>query len=205
MMEKLLYIVRHGETDFNRQHIVQGQGVDTSLNGKGIEQANLFFNYYKDIDFDLVVTSALKRTRETMAPFINQGIPWVQYPEINEISWGTQEGKRSTPEMRQKYAHLIESWNSGHYDIGMEEGETAQQMGDRLSKFINLIPSFKEKKILVCSHGRAMRALVCLMKNEPLKNMQQYHHKNTGLYKAKYNNGQFEFLLHNDISHIEAL
>jgi broad specificity phosphatase PhoE len=205
MMEKLLYIVRHGETDFNRQHIVQGQGVDTSLNEKGIEQANLFFNHYKEIEFDLVITSALKRSQETMAPFINQGIPWVQYPEINEISWGVQEGKKSTPEMREYYAHIMESWSSGHYDIGIEGGETARQMGDRLKRFVDLIPSFKEEKILICSHGRAMRALICLMKKEPLKNMQQYQHKNTGLYKAKYQNGQFEFLLHNDLSHINSI
>ena len=65
-----LYIIRHGETALNRQNIVQGSGVDSDLNNTGHRQAALFFNYYQNIRFDLVITSALKRTHQTVAPFL---------------------------------------------------------------------------------------------------------------------------------------
>ena len=50
-MPKEIYIIRHGETDYNRQGIVQGQGVDTSLNDLGRRQASAFFEHYRHIDF----------------------------------------------------------------------------------------------------------------------------------------------------------
>jgi probable phosphoglycerate mutase len=44
------FIIRHGETDFNLQGIVQGRGVDPSLNETGRRQANQFYEYYKNED-----------------------------------------------------------------------------------------------------------------------------------------------------------
>ncbi|HYG15236.1 MAG TPA: histidine phosphatase family protein, partial [Bacteroidia bacterium] len=41
--KKTIYLVRHGETEFNRMGIVQGSGVDSELNETGRKQADLFF------------------------------------------------------------------------------------------------------------------------------------------------------------------
>ena len=64
-MEKLIYILRHGQTDYNLQGIVQGGGVDTSLNDTGRKQAHAFHEAYKHIPFEAVITSRLKRTHQT--------------------------------------------------------------------------------------------------------------------------------------------
>jgi len=45
-LKKTIYIIRHGETDLNRLGIVQGRGMDTSLNEKGLEQAEAFYQAY---------------------------------------------------------------------------------------------------------------------------------------------------------------
>lgn len=55
-----VYVVRHGETDANRAHIIQGQ-LDTSLNIMGLEQAQLVSEVLRDIAFDFAYTSDLKR------------------------------------------------------------------------------------------------------------------------------------------------
>ncbi|NJN78265.1 MAG: histidine phosphatase family protein [Saprospiraceae bacterium] len=91
---KELYIIRHGETDFNRQGIIQGSGVNSSLNEVGKLQSLRFFNQYKNLDFDYVYTSNLKRTHESVQHFINQGITWRVRAEIREISWGIHEGQK---------------------------------------------------------------------------------------------------------------
>jgi probable phosphoglycerate mutase len=72
---KKVYIVRHGQTDFNARGIVQGSGVDSSLNEKGRAQAEAFYEAFKGVKFDKVYTSVLKRTKESVARFIELGIP----------------------------------------------------------------------------------------------------------------------------------
>ena len=67
---KTIYLIRHGETDFNRQGVVQGSGVDSDLNELGQAQAEAFFQAYQHIPFDKVYTSALKRTHQSVKKFL---------------------------------------------------------------------------------------------------------------------------------------
>ncbi len=54
--------------------IVQGSGVDSSLNDTGFKQSKAFYEKYQNENFDVVITSTLKRTYETAYPFINDGL-----------------------------------------------------------------------------------------------------------------------------------
>lgn len=203
-MEKLIYIVRHGETDYNRLGIVQGQGVDTSLNERGRRQARAFFEHYQSEPFDLLFTSRLRRTHETMHPFIEKGLPWEQFAEINEIGWGSHEGKHSTPEMREEYHKTVSQWKQGKFDARLGNGESAADLAHRLSQFISHLRERKEKQILVCSHGRAMRCLSCLLLEVPVEQMDNYKHHNTGLYVFRYEGERFHLELENDIRHLKS-
>lgn len=202
-MIKTIYIARHGQTDYNKKKIIQGSGVDSSLNEKGRAQAHAFYEQYKDIPFEVVLTSALKRTHETGKGFIDKGIQWEQFAEINEICWGIHEGKSYTPELEKDYKQMIAAWQAGDFTASVEEGESAIELSTRLNHFINHLKARTEQHILVFSHGRAMRCLICLMKGLPLQNMEGVNHHNTGLYKATLSDGQFTFELENDIQHLE--
>ena len=204
-MDKTIFIVRHGETDLNKQGIVQGSGVDASLNDFGRRQAKAFFDFYQKEAFETVITSTLVRTHQTMEPFIETGLPWMQIPEINEISWGSHEGKSSTPEMRKEYRRMVDSWKKGDFSANLGGGESAQDLADRLQVFIDHLLQRPEQKLLVCSHGRAMRCLMCLLAGRPLQHMEQFHHHNTGLYKVHQAAGAFSLELYNDIRHLEGL
>ena len=59
-----VYIVRHGETEDNKQKIIQGQ-LDTILNSEGEQQADLVAKALKDIPFDVAYSSNLKRATDT--------------------------------------------------------------------------------------------------------------------------------------------
>lgn len=203
MTPKIIYIVRHGQTDFNRLGIVQGSGVDSSLNATGWKQAWAFYEKYKDENFDAVLTSKLLRTHETMTPFIKDGLPWEQYEEINEICWGKHEGKKSSPAMKKAFLELLEAWDHGHYDARIGGGESAQEMWDRLSVFVDKLKRRPEERLLVCSHGRAMRCLMTILSEDPIHKMKDYHHANTGLYLVDYTPDVFKFQLQNDVSHLE--
>lgn len=202
-MQKEIYIIRHGETDYNRQGIVQGQGVDTSLNALGRRQARAFYEQYREIVFEAVLTSRLRRTHETVQPFLEQGLPWEQFADINEIAWGKHEGRKSTPEMMEQYREVTEAWKNGDFHVSLEGAESAARLAARITRFIEHLRGRPETTLLVCSHGRAMRCLMCLLQEQPLQHMDNYQHSNTGLYQVQYQGDVFRFVLENDLSHLE--
>lgn len=202
---KKIYIIRHGETDLNRQGIVQGSGVDTHLNDLGLQQAQAFFARYADYPFEVVLTSSLRRTHQTVQGFIERGIRWEQWPEINEISWGVHEGQSSTPKMHEEYATLVHHWKRGNYDAKIDEGESAQELASRMHRFVEHLKTREEKNLLICSHGRAMRAMMCVLKGMPLYQMEQFKHANTGLYQLTYDGTGFHFEIENDLSHLDNI
>ena len=201
-MKKTIYLIRHGETELNRLHIVQGSGVDSSLNDKGRGQGRAFYNCYKDLDFQLVMTSALKRTAETVADFIEVGTPWIAYPELNEMGWGIHEGKSGEPWMKDEYERVNGAWSSGDFSARMEEGESAAELAERLSRFIEILKKRPEERILICSHGRSISALMCLLKNWSLTEMRQFKTHNTALYIAHFDGEKFEFEVESDRAHL---
>lgn len=197
-----LYILRHGETEFNRLGIVQGSGVDTDLNETGREQARAFFEAYHEIDFQLVVTSKLRRTHQTVARFLEKEIPWIQTGDINEICWGDHEGKPGTPERVADFRKTIEHWKSGNLDASLPNGESARQLQDRLTRFVEWLKTRSEKRILIAAHGRTLRCLVTMLKGLGPADMEGVTHSNTGLYVIHFQNDEFVFEVENDTSHL---
>ncbi|NJO86745.1 MAG: histidine phosphatase family protein [Lewinella sp.] len=199
-----IYLLRHGETDFNLQGIIQGSGVDADLNATGRAQAAQFYATYGHLPFEAVLTSALKRTEQTVAPFIAAGIPHFVYPELNEMSWGEQEGLKSTAASIAEYETIKEGWGRGEIDGRIAGGESAREMGLRLQNFLAQLALRPERLLLVCSHGRAMCGLVTLMEGQPIEYMNQHRHSNTGLWVAQRPAARphFQFRLRNDRSHL---
>lgn len=201
-MDKTIYFIRHGQTELNRLQIVQGSGVDSDLNDFGRAQAKAFYDYYENYDFDLIITSALKRTFQTVSPFIDRNIPHESWAEINEINWGIHEGKESKSWMVEAYNEMVGQWAIGNFDASLEEGESAKQLADRINSFLESIKKRTEKSILVCTHGRALRCLMCLVKGQHLCEMETYTHSNTGLFKVHWKANKFIVELENDTRHL---
>ena len=200
-----LYIIRHGETEFNRKNIVQGSGVDSDLNDTGHEQARAFYETYQGVDFQLVVTSKLRRTHQTVRHFLDKNIPWIETPDINEISWGTHEGLPATPERTALYKEMIGHWTQGNYDASLPEGETAAQLRARVDRFVAWLRTRHEKHILIATHGRTLRCLITALKGLGPADMEGAIHSNTGLYVVHFQDGQCIFEMENDTSHLVQL
>lgn len=203
MSSKKIYLVRHGQTDFNLQNIVQGSGVDSSLNDRGRAQAHAFFQKYKDIPFDKVYTSALKRTRESVQSFIDLGLPVESFAGLNEISWGTKEGFPITPEEDQYYHYMLKQWQLGDTTLRIEGGESPDEVVKRMKPVMqHIMRQTDEKTVLICMHGRAIRILMCILLNYPLKSMDMFEHENLGLYLLHYSGSFFTVELYNDTAHL---
>lgn len=208
-----VYIIRHGETEFNQIGIVQGRGVDSDLNEKGQEQAAYFYEQYESVPFDFVMVSSLKRTYQTVAGFIEQkNIPHQQFPDLDEISWGTNEGKHPTAEMSETFRKITSDWEKGIFDSKIENGESAAELNLRCRNIVSFLENLLSKEnpvqyknVLICTHGRTISCLVTLLRERPLSEINTFRNSNTGLYTFTYKNGKFIEDLKNDTRHLEGL
>jgi broad specificity phosphatase PhoE len=203
MDNKLFYIIRHGETDFNRQGIVQGSGVDSPLNEKGVLQSKRFYDYYKGIHFKKIYTSNLIRTQQSVLPFIEAGKPYSKSASLNEISWGIFEGKPQNEEERKAYWDVVNSWNEGNYHAKIRNGESAHELQARQLPFIQYLKSQPEECVLISMHGRALKSFLCTLLNRPLSEMDRFEHSNLCLYILEFDGEDFSILKHKDTSHLE--
>ncbi|QSE96839.1 histidine phosphatase family protein [Fulvivirga lutea] len=203
MKSKKIYLVRHGQTDFNLKGIVQGSGVDSSLNDKGRLQADQFYRAYKHINFDKIYTSSLKRSVESVQNFIDDGIPYEQLSGLNEINWGTREGTKVTPEEDAYYHSVIKAWQEGDVTLPIEGGECPEDVFKRQTEALQIIESDNSETILVCMHGRAMRILLCQMLNYPLHCMDTFGHSNLCLYVLNYSGSLYSVEVFNNTNHLK--
>lgn len=197
-----IYLIRHGQTEPNRQHIIQGSGLDASLNEVGQQQARDFYKAYRHIAFDKVFTSALKRTWESVSEFLETGLPQVIVPEFNEISWGVKDGTKIDASEQFEYYSLMEDWKAGLLDRAFEKGESPRQVANRLKRGIEILDQTKGNTFLLCMHGRAMRIFLCLLMNEPLERMEHFAHSNLCLYVLAKRGSRWEIELRNSTAHL---
>ncbi len=198
-------MIRHGQTDYNLKNIVQGSGVDTDLNEKGRAQAAAFFEKYREVPFDQIYTSALKRSQQTVQQFVDLGIPVKHLAGLNEISWGTKEGQRITPEEDEYYHYMIRQWQLGNTGLKIERGESPEDVVRRLKPAVDHIMSHTdEKTVLICMHGRAIRILLCYLLNYPLRSMDLFEHENLCLYELHHTGSMFTVAKYNEVAHLRS-
>jgi len=205
-MTKTLYFVRHGQTDFNKRGIIQGRGIDTDLNNVGRQQAQFFYAAYKDVPFDKIYISELKRTQQSIQPFIDKGIPFEKLPGLDELAWGVHEGEPSTPENKAAFLKIMRDWIEGKLDEKFEGGESPNEVKERQLEAISTIMSHPEEKtVLVCMHGRALRLILCVLMDKPLTEMDNFPHQNLILYKVEHDGSKFNIVDFNNADHLKSL
>jgi len=179
---KKIYLVRHGQTDFNLKGVVQGSGIDAPINQNGIAQGDAFYKAYQEVPFDQIYHSGLIRTKQSIHNFIDLGIPTTALDDLNEISWGTYEGTPMTPEEDVYYKHMLQQWRQGNLDYAIAGGESPNMVAQRMRSGIKTILSGPGDTILVCMHGRAMRIFLSVLLNFDLRYMDNFEHHNLCLY-----------------------
>ncbi|TCN72175.1 histidine phosphatase family protein [Acetobacteroides hydrogenigenes] len=208
-MTKRIYFVRHGETDCNSKNLIQGRGVDAPLNALGHQQAEAFYQHYKHIPFDKVYTSSLQRTHQSMAPLLKSGIPHEIIGGFDEMDFGIMEGKEmfdSTGTFTLK--SLLEQWKNNEGDAKAEQGESPNEVLQRMKDALETVLSRKqEANVVVCMHGRALRILMCYLLNLPISNMEKYFHANlaVSIFDYNYETGSFSPVCIANNAHTEAL
>jgi probable phosphoglycerate mutase len=137
--------------------------------------------------------------------FLDKKTPWVQLPDLNEISWGEHEGLPPSPHRSAIYHQTVSEWQRGNLDASLPGGESARALLARVTRFEEWVRTRPERRILVATHGRTMRCLVTHLKGIGPGEMEGTPHVNTGLYIAQHQDGKWTFELENDASHLAGM
>lgn len=157
-----LYLIRHGQTDWNITYKLQGK-TDIPLNEEGRKQAEEARKLFNNMDIDLIICSTLDRAKETCR-IINKdkNIPVIYDERICEINHGVLEGA----DIREIDFDELTNYN---IDKKVEDGESIQEFYNRIYKFLDeLEQKYKnDEKILLVSHGDVSRAVYCYFNGIP--------------------------------------
>lgn len=205
MALKKIFLIRHGQTGHNRRGIVQGRYINSRLNRNGHQQAQAFFNAYRDVPFQKVYTSTLIRTIETVQLFLDTGLPHESLAGLDEISWGESEGHPAEGHNNNQYRSIIENWKSGRLDLKIRGGESPLEVQKRQEEAMAYILSREEDLVLICMHGRAMRIMLSWMTGRHIREMDTFDHDNLSLYVLEYQDGLFRILTHDERSHLTPI
>lgn len=161
-----LLLVRHGETEWNRQGRFQGQ-IDVPLNDTGRRQAQQAAEFLSTIPIDQAVSSSMLRPKET-AEIILQHHPDVTLTlkdGLREISHGLWEGKLEA-EIEAAYPGELERWQATPAVVQMPEGENLQQVWDRATvAWDEIVAAATEANepltVMVVAHDAVNKAILC--------------------------------------------
>lgn len=205
MEAKKIYLIRHGQTGHNHRGIVQGRYVNSKLSKKGFRQAAAFFEAYKEVPFQKVYTSTLLRTKQTVQPFLDLGLPHKELPGLDEICWGKSEGLFANSEDNKKYYEIINTWKSGQLHPRLEGGENPIDVQKRQEEALSYIASQPENLVLVCMHGRALKIMLAWITGMHMKEMDAFDHDNLSLYILEYANNRWTIHTHDERDHLNNL
>ena len=164
----LLYLVRHGQTEYNANKIVQGH-CDSPLTDLGVKQVKETAAKLKDIEFSICYHSPLGRTVKTSELILeHRDITKIPKDNLKEINLGTLEGKNF---FDVKYATEFELfWRYPEkYTAESNNGETYDALEKRIYECCKEIAGNhgKDESILIVSHGAAIRSFLNPLINKP--------------------------------------
>ncbi len=159
---KRLYLVRHAESLSNLQKVMIGSS-GGRLTENGRKQAQMLASHLKKFRIDLVISSPIKRARDT-AELINKklNIPLGFTTLLNERSLGELAGIR-----REDYLELLSN-QADKLNFRPKGGESFIDVLTRVKQFLDYILTLQEENILIVTHGRFLKILLNHLQNRSI-------------------------------------
>lgn len=155
----MIYIVRHGETNYNVEGRYAGR-IDVPLNDNGIKQAYLIKEKLKDIKFDKVFSSPLKRAYETATIICGDKYNIIKDDRLIERSNGELEGR-----LKKEIKEYIDfnDINENRFDI-----ENIVDFRKRVKEYIDyILDNYRGKNILIVTHAGVCIYARCYFEGDP--------------------------------------
>jgi len=197
-----LILLRHGETDWNRELRFQGH-VDVGLNAVGMEQARRLALRLAGETAHRLYASDLLRAQQTAQPVAQQlGLAMVSEPALREQRFGRVDGM-SVDDIKAQHPQAWEGWLRFHEDYCMPEGESTRQFHARVMDAVRrLIAAHASETLVVVTHGGVLDMIYRTARSLGLNGPRQSEIPNAGLNRVRVREGGIEILAWADIGHL---
>ena len=202
-----IYLIRYGKTQWNLEGRLQGL-TDTALVEEGVNGAKRVGEALKGVNFSACYSSMLKRAQDT-ADYIIAGrnIPHFHDSGLNELNFGTWEGKKADSLRKQKEYNYMKN-KPLKYKAESNGGETYAQLHDRVMRTFNqIVDSHKDgENILIVAHGLTLTLLTAVLRGLPwyeCRNRKKHDFViNTAINRVCVENGKAELVSFNNVEHL---
>lgn len=207
---KTLYIVRHGETDWNKMGKYQGI-TDVPLNENGLNQAKACGNALKDVTFDRILSSDLSRALVTAETIRGDRTTSITVDKrLRELNFGDWEAMLFS-DIEARWPGLIDEMYLRPHLVKVPNGESFKDLQNRawegLEEFLNV--NDEEETLLIACHGGTIRTLLCKLLDISISHCWNFSQGNTAINRIFYNGmGEYDhniLNLLNDTAHVELL
>lgn len=170
MSERLLVLVRHGQSEWNLKNLFTGWK-DPGLTEQGITEAHTAGRLLKaqGIAFDRCFTSALSRAQTTLSLILGElgqeGLPTVRDQALNERDYGDLSGLNKDDARERWGEEQVHIWRRS-YDIAPPGGESLKDTAARVLPYYirEILPAvMRGERTLVAAHGNSLRALIMVL------------------------------------------
>ena len=201
-MTNTIYIVRHGQTEWNLLGKTQGHG-NSDLTPKGIEQAELLADSMTKYPIDYIYSSDLGRAYQTAEIIGNKLSIEVEKTEaLREMNFGTWEG-RIIKDKIEEDPELYKMWRNEPHLAKIPQGETLSQIKERTDAFIKEInEKYDGKHIVLVTHSLCARIMLLSFLDSDVKNIYRINQANTALNIIELRDYGPVVMKMNDTTHI---
>lgn len=157
-----IYVVRHGQTDYNVKGLFQGQK-DIHLNDVGIEQAQETASKFKNINIDVILASPLQRAFQTakyISEVTNKEI--IREPRLIERSFGDMEGKSNREDWNIK---MMLDYNKNYKNENIEPIQDLFKRGYECLE--DITEKYKDKRVVLVTHAAISQVIECYFNGIP--------------------------------------
>src|ERR1700761_2746589 len=170
MTDRLLVLVRHGQSEWNLKNLFTGWR-DVDLTEQGVKEAREAGRKLKaqGLTFDIAYTSALKRAQRTLGLMLEElgqtNIPIIKDQALNERDYGDLSGLNKDDARKKWGEEQVHIWRRS-YDINPPGGESLKDTVARALPYYcqNILPPVLDgNRVLVAAHGNSLRALVMVL------------------------------------------
>jgi phosphoserine phosphatase len=199
-----IYLIRHGETDWNKMRRFQGRG-DLPLNETGRKQVGALASALKDIPLTAIYTSPLTRALETARRIkvFHPSTPIFEDNGLVEMDLGEFDGMKARDWARQ-YPDFRKAWNENPASVRIPGGESLKSVQDRAKKTLERITGIHppDTTILISSHNFVNLTLLCDIMNIPLNRFRDLRQENAAFNVIHKKGERFYAELVNEHSHL---